>query len=94
MAHDVFLSYSHRDTSLAERLERELGKRDLSVYRDKTGLLGGDGFPPALEHALESSRNVVFLISSASLRSKSVEEEQTMPSFWLTEVNTDQDSSL
>lgn len=74
--HDVFVSYSSRDAAYAERLEQALVANGLSVFRDRTGLLAGQRFPAALEHALESSSAVVFLISPAALDSNWVEEER------------------
>jgi len=75
-AYDTFLSYSRKDSALAGEIHRALEEEKLRVFRDTVDIGGGAPFVNDLEHALESSRTVVFLVSRSSVESRWVDEER------------------
>lgn len=71
----VFISYSHADLALAETIELELAKRDVSVSRDKAFLLPGQPLAEALEQEVKCTDSFVVLVSPNSAQSKPVRDE-------------------
>jgi len=71
----VFLSYAHRDRARAERLVRELDRRNVKVFRDVDRLKGGDRFERELATAVRGSDIFLVLASKASAGSKWVRRE-------------------
>ncbi|MGL4461359.1 MAG: toll/interleukin-1 receptor domain-containing protein [Planctomycetia bacterium] len=62
----IFLSYASEDHELAERLAKALENRpDISVWRDKDDLRGGEEWEPRLNREIADSDFFVPLISSA-----------------------------
>jgi TIR domain len=76
MTYDVFISYSRSDVLWAEKLERNLVSRGLTVYRDQTRLAAGDEWEPALRNAIIDSQAFIVLWSAEASRSKWVIKEQ------------------
>jgi dipeptidyl aminopeptidase/acylaminoacyl peptidase len=72
--HDVFLSYSSKDRQPAARIAQGLKKHGLSVWWDRE-LLPGEEFLDSLENFLQSSKCVVVLWSSTSVKSRYVRNE-------------------
>jgi len=71
----VFLSYSRGDSNLAEVIESELGKRELSVSRDVTFLKPGQEWAEALRKEVSGTDCFIVLISPDSAKSKYVRDE-------------------
>jgi hypothetical protein len=71
----VFISYSHSDSAVAERLEVELMERDISSNRDITYLEPGEKFERALEQKAKECDCFIVLISQSSGRSQWVKKE-------------------
>ena len=71
----VFLSYAHRDGSLAEALAEDLRQRGLSVWSHEAELLPGDNVWRRNGEALENSEAMVILVSPEAMRSEWVQHE-------------------
>ena len=71
----VFLSYSRKDSKLAEVIEYELEKRELSVSRDVTFLKPGQEWADALRKEVSGTDCFIVLISSNSAKSQNVRDE-------------------
>lgn len=71
----IFLSYSRKDNKLAERIESELGNRELSVSRDVTFLKPGQEWADALRKEVSGTDCFIVLISPDSVKSKYVHDE-------------------
>ena len=71
----VFLSYSHPDTALAEALATYLEKKGFSVWNPQAQLMPGDNVWLRNGEALEKSQAMVVLISPDSMRSEWVRGE-------------------
>jgi hypothetical protein len=63
----VFLSYAREDFASAERMARDLDRQGVSVWFDKTNLLGGDDWERSIRQAIESSDYFVALLSRTSV---------------------------
>lgn len=63
---NVFISYSHRDASIASAIEAELGARDVSVSRDVTMLAPGQRWEDALREEVAGTDCFVVLVSPHS----------------------------
>jgi hypothetical protein len=71
----VFLSYSRKDSKLAEVIESELEKRELSVSRDVTFLKPGQEWAEALRKEVSGTECFIVLISPYSAKSENVRNE-------------------
>lgn len=71
----VFLSYSSADLKHAERIEFELGKRDVSTSRDVTFLKPGEEWAEALEREVATTDCFVVLVSPDAATSTWVRRE-------------------
>ncbi len=71
----VFISYSREDRVLAEEIESELSKRDVTVSRDAVLLKPGQDFAAALKREVEGTDCFVVLISPNSAESTWVRRE-------------------
>ena len=84
MQYDVFISYSHAaDDLLSERVQDGLQKfakpwwrrRELSVFRDRTGLTADPGLWTAIVEAMQSSRYFLLLAAPEAAASEWVNRE-------------------
>ncbi len=66
----AFLSYSRQDQESADRLIKLLKAKEASIAFDQDDIRGGEDWRRKLKSLIEHSRNVVFLISPASLVSQ------------------------
>lgn len=72
---DVFLSHHSGDKAWVIKLKNALEAKDITVWLDKDEIKPGDLFAKALEEGLRASKNIAFVISPTSIKSKWVEEE-------------------
>ena len=61
---DVFLSYSHADKKVAERLREALEKRGLSVWSGAQGSHTPSDWRRRIEEAIHSAREILVLLGS------------------------------
>jgi len=71
----VFLSYSHADRSVVDRLADDLGSIGVSVWKDTSGTAPGRPIPEAIETALQAADYLLLCLSDNSLRSNWVKLE-------------------
>jgi hypothetical protein len=74
---DAFVSHASQDMAAALRLEQSLSAEGLSAWVDHDNIRGGGVLIPALQAALQDSRNIVVLWSSAAAASAWVTTEWT-----------------
>ncbi len=77
MNYDVFISYSRKDTEVAEKICTVLDKYGISYFIDRKGLSGGMEFPAIIADAILSSKIMLFLGSENSYKSKFTNSEVT-----------------
>lgn len=71
----VFISYSHMDRSIAERLEQDLRDWNIRVWRDAQGLDAVVPISVQIKRAIEDSSHVLLLASPHSVASAYVLNE-------------------
>ena len=71
---DVFLSYTHSDERVAERLADRLTESGWSTWWDRQ-LLSGDNYRIEMQRQLDDARCVLVLWSRAALASRWVNDE-------------------
>lgn len=69
--YDVFISYSSADRPWAERLYSDLAARQIVAFLDRESLRAGPRWEPQLYSALQDSRHLVALWSSAAAKESS-----------------------
>ena len=75
MAYDVFISYSRKDTDVADRICEVFDKVGISYFIDRQGIGGGLEFPLVLAENIASSKLFLFLASENSYNSKFTRNE-------------------
>lgn len=73
--HDVYISYSHRDREIAERVHRDLTAAGIDVFRDVPHILPGMNWQDAIENAIANAALVVALRSPAAAASDFVQRD-------------------
>lgn len=74
---DVFISYSRRDTAIANQICDAFYDKGITYFIDRQGILGGMEFPKALAEAILDSQLILFLASENSYESKFCNSEVT-----------------
>ena len=75
MAYDVFISYSRKDTKVADRICEVFDKVGISYFIDRQGIGGALEFPLVLAENIISSKLFLFLASENSYNSKFTRSE-------------------
>src|SRR5205823_12237400 len=73
--YSVFISYSSKDTAVAERLHADLRASGVPCYFDKEDMKIGEKIRIGIDRAIRSRDKLLLLISSNSLSSNWVENE-------------------
>ena len=80
MSCDIFISYSHTDLVVAEKVEIQLEKHGFGIWRDQNSLYAGTRWPRELGKKIAEQDAVLLLWSEAASKSDFVEME------WCTSV--------
>lgn len=75
--YDIFISYSRKDISVADRICAALEKQKINYFIDRRGIGGGMEFPSVLAEAIQNSQIMLFLASRNSYDSKFTKKEVT-----------------
>jgi len=70
MKHDVFISYSRKDSEIAERLTKVMDGMGISYFIDRDGISGGEHFINVIAEQIRTCRTFLFIGSSHSYESK------------------------
>jgi hypothetical protein len=73
--HEIFLSYSRRDSATVQALAKVLAERGLTAWVDRTGIEEGDAYDTQIEEAIAQTRVVIVLWSKNSVKSQWVRAE-------------------
>lgn len=71
----VFISYSHRDKTLVDRISRDLSTEGFIVWYDDWSIVGGQSIIEEIQLGLERADYLIFCMSKYSLLSIFVREE-------------------
>lgn len=77
MAHDIFISYSRRDSEIADKICSALDEAGISYFIDRKGIVGGREFPTILAEAILNCKVVLLLGSANAYESKYTMREIT-----------------
>ncbi len=77
MAYDVFISYSRKDTAIADKICKTFDGVGITYFIDRQGIGGGFEFPEVLANAILDSKIVLYLASENSYKSKFTNSELT-----------------
>jgi len=73
--YDVFISYSRKDTSIADKIAKAFEDAGITFFIDRQGIGGGMEFPAVLAKAIRESKVFLFLASENSYESKFTQSE-------------------
>ena len=74
---DVFISYSRKDTKIADRICAAFDRAGITYFIDRQGIGGGMEFPIVLAKAITECKLFLFLASTNSYESKFTNSEVT-----------------
>ena len=77
MKYDIFISYSRKDTAIADEICAALDKQHISYFIDRQGIGGGMEFPTIIAESILNSQLMLFLASKNSYDSKFANNEVT-----------------
>lgn len=77
MKYDVFISYSRKDSDIANQICAAFDRTGVSYFIDRQGISGGLEFPAVLADALLNSKIILYLASRNSFESKFTNAELT-----------------
>lgn len=77
MEKDIFISYSRKDTAVADRICKALDRVGISYFIDRQGIAGGMEFPELLAQAIVDCKIFLFVASSNSYASDYTRNEIT-----------------
>lgn len=75
MTHDVFLSYSRKDSAMKDRVKKTLEDAGLRVWTDDNLTLGTPEWFQAIERAIDATHVLVVLLSPDAKQSEWVQKE-------------------
>jgi hypothetical protein len=75
MNHDVFISYSRKDSEIVNQICALLKENDIKFWIDKDGIYSGGRFKEVIVDAIETTKVVLFVSSENSNRSPNVVKE-------------------
>jgi hypothetical protein len=68
--YDVFISYSRKDTKIADKICEAFYKAGITYFIDRVGISGGVEHPEMLVQAIRESKVFLFLASKNAYESK------------------------
>lgn len=77
MQHNVFISYSRKDTEVANQICKAFDEVGITYFIDRQGISGGFEFPTVLAEAIVNSKIFLYLASKNSYESKFTQAEIT-----------------
>lgn len=69
MTYKVFISYSRKDSRIADRICEELDKAGITYFIDREAIKGSVDFPDVISQAIGESELFLFLASRNSYQS-------------------------
>lgn len=75
---EIFISYSHRDSSFVDRLIREIEQKGLDTWMDREDIGGGAAWRAAISQAIRECEVFIVVLSPQSLASRNVTKELSL----------------
>lgn len=73
--YDVFISYSRKDASIADKITAAFDNAGITYFIDREGISGGMEFPAVIAKAIRESHIFLFLASKDSYESRFTQSE-------------------
>ncbi len=73
--YDVFISYSRKDASIADKITAAFDNAGITYFIDREGISGGMEFPAVIAKAIRESHIFLFLASKNSYESRFTQSE-------------------
>ncbi len=77
---DIFISYSSKDREQAEQLTELLGSAGLSVWIDRSGIVGAEQWATEIVEGIRACNTFILLLSPNSIQSENVLRELSLAS--------------
>ena len=77
MKYDVFISYSRKDTAIADKICYAFDRAGITYFIDRQGIGGAYEFPEVLANAILDSKLFLYLASENAYKSKFTNSEIT-----------------
>lgn len=77
MRHQVFISYSRKDTKIVDKICKTFNENGITYFIDRTGISGGLEFPELIVNAIDQCDVFLFIGSRNSYSSRFVSNEVT-----------------
>ena len=77
MEHDVFISYSRKDSEIANKIYDRLTAEGVTCFIDRQGISGGADFPTVLSEAIMGAKVLLLIASENSYASEFTQKEIT-----------------
>lgn len=77
MEHDVFISYSRKDSDIANKIYDTLTAEGMTCFIDRQGISGGADFPTVLSEAIMGAKVLLLIASENSYASEFTQKEIT-----------------
>lgn len=77
MEHDVFISYSRKDSDIANKIFDTLTAEGMTCFIDRQGISGGADFPTVLSEAIMGAKVLLLIASEHSYASEFTQKEIT-----------------
>lgn len=75
MMTQVFLAYAEPDRAFMQKIARTLMREGMTVWKNKTDIKSGTEYGQIINRCIEQADNLVFLMSLASLKSASCQQQ-------------------
>ena len=79
--YDAFLSHSSKDKDFVRLLDRRLRAVGIRTFFDETDIPWGGNIPATIEHAIDSSRHLILVLSPDAVESEWVDLERCITTF-------------
>lgn len=67
--YDVFISYSRKDSALADKICSAFDQVGITYFIDRSGILSGEQYAGTIISAIENARFIIYLMSENSSES-------------------------
>ncbi|CAK2832360.1 TIR domain-containing protein [Vibrio crassostreae] len=75
---NIFLSYSHEDSEVVDKVRNFLDSHEIAVFNDKTDIGAGESLTVSINQAISNSDAVLFFVSKNSEKSQWIQQEMSL----------------
>lgn len=75
---NIFLSYSHEDSEVVDKVRNFLASHEITVFNDRTDIGAGESLTASINQAISNSDAVLFFVSKNSEKSQWIQQEMSL----------------